>query len=58
MANDEPEYEPGWGGLAILLWPFTLYGRIKRWILGRNDETEALMEKSAEQEARARDDTR
>lgn len=29
------DYEPGWGGLAILLWPIRAYMKIEVWIHNR-----------------------
>lgn len=34
MSGDD-DAEPGWGGLAILLWPVRVYFRVKVWIHNR-----------------------
>jgi hypothetical protein len=42
--SDDDDLEPGWGGLAILLWPVRAYFAVKVWIHNRlhPDEPEHL----------------
>lgn len=30
--DDDQDIEPGWGGMAILLWPIRFYYEIKVWL--------------------------
>ena len=30
--NNKDDAEPGWGGLAILLWPIEAYWKVKVWL--------------------------
>jgi hypothetical protein len=43
MSNNHDDYEPGWGGLSILLLPVIAYWEVKVWIHNRlhpNDKWE------------------
>jgi hypothetical protein len=33
--SDGKDYEPGWAGLGILLWPIALYFRVRQWFSNR-----------------------
>jgi hypothetical protein len=33
--SDDDDLEPGWGGLAILLWPILVYQKVRIWIHNR-----------------------
>lgn len=40
MSDKSPDAEPGWGGMAILLWPVLLYMKVKAWLHNRLHPTQ------------------